>query len=78
MSVLPSANSAVSIPNGLQERIELANQLYQNYRMQCFWHCPRDLVITEELLPFVVAGLRKHGDRQAFIMSGKLQPHGAD
>jgi hypothetical protein len=62
-----------STPRTAHERVELANQLYQLYRAQCFWHCPRDLVITEELIPFVIDGLRKQGDRRAFILSGKLR-----
>jgi hypothetical protein len=38
------------------------------------------LVITEELLPFVIKGLRAHGGRRGFILSGKLRqtpPHHA-
>jgi hypothetical protein len=55
----------------------LANQLYREYHTRCFWHCPRDLVITEDLIPFVVKGLRTHGGRRGFIRSGKLQSKGA-
>lgn len=67
----PSANPLLQT---LRERLELANQLYRQYRVQCFWHSPRDLVITEDLLPFVVKGLRTHGGRRGFILSGTLQP----
>ena len=56
-----------------EERLQLANQLYREYRTQCFWHSPRDLVITEDLIPFVVQGLRKHGGRRGFMRSGQLQ-----
>jgi len=56
-----------------RERLELANRLYCQYRAQCFWHSPRDLVITEELIPFVVQGLRKYGGRRGFIASEQLQ-----
>jgi hypothetical protein len=56
------------------ERLELANQLYREYHARCFWHCRRDLEITEELIPFVVKGLRAHGGRRGFILSGKLRP----
>jgi hypothetical protein len=55
------------------ERLELANQLFHEYRSRCFWHCPPDLVITEELLPLVVKGLRAYGGRRGFILSGKLR-----
>jgi hypothetical protein len=56
------------------ERLELANRLYQEYYTRCFWHCPRDLLITEELLPLVSNGLRKHGGRRGFILAARLQP----
>jgi hypothetical protein len=56
-----------------QERLELANRLYREYHAQCFWHCPRDLDITDDLIPMVVAGLRKHGGRQGFILSAQLR-----
>ena len=46
------------------ERVTLAAQLFKEYHTRCFWHSPRDLVITEELVPFVAKGLRKHGGRR--------------
>jgi hypothetical protein len=88
------------------ERLALANQLYREFHARCFWHCPRDLVITEDLerfacacsgirensaggarnshefrythpqtalIPRVVKGLRAHGARRGFVLSGKLQ-----
>ncbi len=60
----------------IAERVELANQLFREFRTRCFWHSPRDLVITEELIPFVMKGLRKHGGRRGFILAGKIQPKG--
>ena len=32
------------------------------------------LVITEDLIPFVVKGLRTHGGRCGFLLAEKLQP----
>ena len=55
------------------ERLELANQLFREFHAQCFWHSPRDLVITEDLIPFVVKGLSTHGGRRGFILAGKLR-----
>jgi hypothetical protein len=55
------------------EPLALANQLYREFHARCFWHSPRELCITEELLPFVVKGLRTHGGRRGFILAGKLQ-----
>jgi hypothetical protein len=56
------------------ERVALANQLFHEFHTRCFWHSPHDLVITEELIPFVVKGLRKHGGRRGFLLADKLQP----
>ncbi len=58
------------------ERLDLANRLYREYYARCFWHCPRNLVITEALVPMVIAGLRKHGGRDGFILSAKLRRKG--
>ena len=55
------------------ERLELANQLYREFQTRCFWHSPRDLVITEDLIPFVVKGLRTYGGHRGFKLVGKLQ-----
>lgn len=54
-------------------QLDLANKLYQEYRDRCFWHCPRDLVITNELIPFVIKGLQLHGGREGYIKSKALQ-----
>jgi hypothetical protein len=56
-----------------QQRLDLANQLYREFYARCFWHCPRDLVVTEELIPLVVKGLRDHGGRRGFILSAQLK-----
>jgi hypothetical protein len=65
-----------SPPRPAEERLELANRLYRQYHTRCFWHCPPDLVITKELIPLVVNGLRKHSGRQGFILAGMLQRTG--
>jgi|GEM_PF-4351916 len=66
MAATPKSQNALSI----QERLELAKQLYREYHARCFWHSPRDLIITEDLIPFVAKGLRNHGGRRGFILSG--------
>ena len=67
-ALMPNASESLS----LEERLELAGRLYREYHTRCFWHCPRDLVITEDLIPLVVNGLRKHGGHRGFILAGKL------
>jgi len=61
----------------LQERLDLANSLYREFHTQCFWHCRRDLVITEDLIPMVIKGLRDHGGHRGFILSAKLKESAA-
>ena len=61
-------------PGNLDERLKLANQLYREFHTRCFWHSPRDLVITEDLLPFVAKGLRTHGGHLGFALAGRLLP----
>ncbi len=63
----------ISTPRNLQEQLELANLLYREFQNRCFWHSPRDLVVTEDLIPFVVKGLPTYGGRRGFKLAGKLQ-----
>lgn len=74
MSAASNQTPTIPTPRTLHERLELANQLYREYHTRCFWHCPQDLVITEELIPFVVKGLRTYGGRLGFILASKLLP----
>ena len=76
MSETTASPPSTTAPLTLDERLELANRLFREYHTRCFWHCPRDLVVTEDLLPLVVNGLRKHGGRRGFISAAKLEPQG--
>jgi hypothetical protein len=69
---MPNPSQPISTPRNLQERLELANLLYREFRSRCFWHSPANLVITEELIPFVVKGLRTYGGHRGFKLAGKL------
>ena len=62
----------IQTPRNLHERLELANLLYREFQNRCFWHSPRDLVITEDLIPFVVKGLRTYGGHRGFKLAAKL------
>jgi hypothetical protein len=64
-------------PHDRNELLELANRLYREFHTRCFWHSPPDLRITEELLPFVVKGLRTYGGHRGFLLASQLQPSGA-
>lgn len=59
-------------------RLLLANELFRTYHSRCFWHSPHDLAITEELIPFVIRGLRTHGGRRGFILAEKLRTGSPD
>jgi hypothetical protein len=72
-----AATPTIPTPRNRDERLELANQLYREFRTRCFWHSPRNLLITEDLIPFVVKGLRTYGGRRGFILAGKLRPEQA-
>ena len=67
MSASPPNPTTPSTALNLPARLELANQLFREFHTTCFWHCPRDLAITEETLPIVVNGLRKHRRAPRFL-----------
>ena len=73
MSTTATLGPTTATPSNRDERLGLANQLYRAFLTRCFWHSPRDLVITEDLIPFVIKGLRAHGGRDGFILAGKLR-----
>jgi hypothetical protein len=77
MHVTTNLTPTIATHQNRNERVELASQLFREFHTQCFWHSPRDLVITEELIPFVAKGLRTHGGRRGFKLAGKLEPKGA-
>jgi hypothetical protein len=77
MPVAMNLAETILTPRDLNERLKLANLLYREFQNRCFWHSPPDLVITEELIPFVVKGLRTYGGHRGFKLAGKLQPSGA-
>ena len=66
---------ASSAPRDRFERLELARELFRRFHAQCFWHSPRDLEISEDLIPFVVNGLRANGGHLGFVLAGKLLPY---
>jgi hypothetical protein len=64
--------------DGQPDRVTLAQQLYREFYGRCFWHSPPDLVITEELIPFVIKGLRDNGGWSGFVRSASLKSPQAD
>jgi len=72
MSAEMDSMQMISTPRNVQDRLDLANRLYREFHNRCFWHSPRDLVITEDLIPFVVKGLRTYGGHRGFKLASKL------
>jgi hypothetical protein len=62
-----------SQPLSPHERLELASRLFREFRTQCFWHSPSELAITEDLIPFVIKGLRGHGGHRGFRFAAELE-----
>jgi len=54
-------------------RVELAQQLFEEFFATCFWHWKRDLRITEPMIPAVVKELCAHGGRKGMLAASKLQ-----
>ena len=65
---------AIPTPRNRSERVELARELFRRFHAQCFWHSPRNLEITEDLISFVVKGLRTDDGHLGLVLAGKLQP----
>ena len=59
-----------------EERLELARRLFREFYSFCFWHCRPDLLITEEKIPLVVEGLRRHGGRRGLLVAARLTSPG--
>lgn len=55
-------------------RVALAQQLFEQFRAQCFWHMPPDFQVKPRDIPYIVKGLRTHGGRSGFFASASLEP----
>lgn len=65
-------------PRDRSERLELARALFREFHALCFWHSPKDLEITEDLIPFVIKGLRANGGHRGFKLAGMLRSDAAE
>jgi hypothetical protein len=74
MMALPKHPVGVNTPQNTSEQLELANQLSCEFHARCFWHSPRDLGITEDMIRFLVKGLRTDSGHRGFKLAAKLQP----
>jgi hypothetical protein len=53
-------------PTPRNDATAFAAELSRAYHTRCFWHSPRDLDITPDLIPFVVKGLQSHGGHEGW------------
>ena len=53
-------------------RLRLANELFRQYYVLCFWHLKPDLIVTEKTLPIVIKGLRLHGGRRGMLAAARI------
>ncbi len=54
------------------ERIREAQLAYKKYYAKCFWSFAPNLQITENDIVWVAEQLKKNGDREAWMLSGRL------
>lgn len=52
--------------------LEKAQELYEKYYEQCFWHMRRNLILTKKDLPQIVKGLKTYGGRAGYLEACKL------
>jgi len=55
-----------------QQRLELARTAFKEFSTQCFWSSPADWEITEEDIPLVIRGLRRHGGHKGYRIVAEL------
>ncbi|MBI5384062.1 MAG: hypothetical protein HZA90_05185 [Verrucomicrobia bacterium] len=59
-------------PLTMAEKLELAQAAYDKFRSSCFWYLRDDVKVTEDDLETIIRGLRSNGNREAFLIAGKL------
>jgi hypothetical protein len=56
-----------------ESRLELGRRLYREFYAACFWHLKPDLVVTGEIVPVILRGLRTHGGRRGLLAAAQLE-----
>jgi hypothetical protein len=54
------------------DAVERAREIFKEFYANCFWHLKPNLVVTAEMIPVIVKGLRAHGGRQGFLLAAEL------
>jgi hypothetical protein len=53
-------------------RVREARRAFRRFRTRCFWSYRPDLIIGTHDVPWVADQLRKHGNREAWLVAAKL------
>ena len=61
-----------TVTTAQSDRLKLAQQAFRDYFAQCFWSSDPDLQITEDLIPFVIRGLRHYGGHKGYKVAAEL------
>jgi len=64
--VLPSETARQMV------RIREARRAFQKFKVSCFWSFDPNMIIRSEDIPWVIAQLRKNGDRTAWAAAERL------
>jgi hypothetical protein len=56
------------------ERRERAQRAFEEFRARCFWSWPPETIVTEELIPQIIRGLRRHGGHAGYRKAAELCP----
>lgn len=55
-----------------QDRVALAQHLFEQYYAQCFWHMPPGLRVGPANIPTIAKGLRTYGGHSGFLAAASL------
>lgn len=54
------------------DKLIIAQKLFEKYYTRCFWHMKPELIITEKFIDSIIQGLRTYGGREGFLEAEKL------
>lgn len=54
------------------ERIRLAQKLFESYRTRCFWFMPVGYRVQADDIPLLARNLRTYGGRSGYLLAQKL------
>ena len=56
--------ASATTENVREDRLTLARRAFREHHAECFWSSDPAMEITENDIPFVIAGLRKNGGHE--------------